>query len=290
MTSSKTKDDLQSDLEDSLAWLDANLPLISARTCKTHTLLEYDTIDPSADLLRNLGVFLTASIAQCVEFNLAIRQALFDEADLGRDLAASVVSVIGADNSISTITKRDERNPWLWEAISHLLIHLARSDPQRHPPGPVLAKSLIHLDPKDHGLDLFAIYGDMALGVTVGECKAYLGRPAAGIRDAAERLRELDSTDRDSEIRQFVAAAGVVLDDAKRKLLTGAFWRKERCYVPFVCCDESEASAWTRARKSLRSLGVDIDRRILIPLVISDAWCFFDDLSNAIRDYAAEYA
>lgn len=78
------------------------------------------------------------------------------------------------------------------------MLHLSVKNGSCHPPDRILVKSSIHLDVKDHGLDVIALYGTDALGVTAGECKAYLYRPGEAIADAANRLREVDQELRDA--------------------------------------------------------------------------------------------
>ncbi len=236
--------------------------------------------------LRATAVYLVAAIAQSIDANLRIRSALFDEVDITRDLSADVSKVLREADAEAEY-KTMVRNPWLWEGISHMLVHLSRRSPLYHPSGPILAKTSIKYDVHDHGLDMIAIYGEENLGLTAGECKAYLADPAGGIRDASKKLGEVDSNVRDIEMRAAVNQLRTALPEAAMSALAGSFWRNERSYLPFVCCDASHAVNWNRGRKSLRLLAVPVARKLLMPLVLDDALKTFDAICTYMRAYAS---
>lgn len=279
---------LKTAVEQSIAALGGLLLVSPTTQCSTHSLIGTAGLSREPTLVAHLAVYLTGAIASCIEWNLEIRHALFDDNTLGQDLRNNVAQVIGSANTISDDRKRTERNPWIWEGISHLLVHLSRGSPNRHPPGRILAKTMIHLDAKDHGLDLVALYqSPTALGITAGECKAYLKRPDAAIRDAAATLRQLDTDRRDGEVRAAVTTMSPALSPEERKNLVGSFWKRERCYLPLVCCDSKSAIDWTSDRPSLQTLAPPLDRKFLIPACIDDAESFFDEVADAMRSFAA---
>lgn len=255
-------------------------------THESHSLISISGLDHRKDILEAIAVYLVAAIAQCLDSNFQIRNALFGETSFNRDIHNDVTKVIGVDNTISSDIKRDERNPWLWEGLSHLLINLSISINEIHPPQPIIMKTSIHLDVKDHGLDLIALYGDDELGISTGECKAYLESPGRAITDAASRLSEVDSHSRDAEIRATISQFRPSLSATDKAKLSGTFWHDEKTYLPMVCCDQGNATSFTRNRKSLRVLGPPIDKKLLIPVSIKDAKLFFDLLSDEMRLYA----
>jgi len=172
--------------------------------CQTHSVLRADNLDEES-CLEAAAIYLVSAIAQSIDANLRIREALFDEESLSRDLHADVVAVIG-ENSADAEFKTMKRDPWMWEGISHMLIHLSREEKEFHPSGAVLAKTSIKYDVNDHGLDVITIYEAGGLGISAGECKAYLADPTRAIVDATHKLSEVDSNKRDNEIRASSAS------------------------------------------------------------------------------------
>jgi hypothetical protein len=259
---------------------------VTTEECQTHTILHVGGFSTD-EVLQAAAVYLVASIAQCVHADMQIRQALFDEATRSTDLAADIQAVIGKATCTDTF-KSKTRDPWIWEAISHLVVHLSTENAGFHPSGTVLAKTLLKHDVNDHGLDLVAIYGAASLGITAGESKAYLDDPSRAVQDASLRLKEIDEHLRDVELRATVTQLRPSLARRHQKLLGSAFWHNDRTYYPFICYDDNESPDWTRGRKSLGSLGVPVSRKFLVPLPLRRARAMFDDLSTMMRAYAAD--
>ena len=250
-----------------------------------HYVIRIFGLDQRNNVITGIAVYLVGAIASCIEFNLKIRAALFNEGTVNRDLYRDVVKVVGQDNNISNESKIHERNPWIWESICHLIFHMSLDNEAIHPPDRLLAKSSIHLNVKDHGLDVIALYGTGSLGITAGECKAYLQRPNAAIADAANCLREVDSKLRDAEIRAALSQFRPSLQPDKKNMLVGAFWHYERAYFPMVCCESTHSVDWTTNRKVLKRLKPPTNRKYLVTATIDNAELFFDMISDTMRRY-----
>ncbi len=274
---------LLADVETALQSLNDQLS-VTAQETVTHTVLNVGGFG-DGDTLAATAVYLVGAVASSIEQNMNIRKALYDEADIKRDLFADIVSVIRQDNAIDDDFRVKVRDPWLWEGISHLFVHLSRFDTTFHPIGRVLAKTSIKHDVHDHGLDLVALYRSTDLGVSAGESKAYLDDPGRGIRDASNRLREVDQNRRDTELRSTVNQLLPSLQDPDRNRVAGAFWRNERSYLPFVCCDESCAEDWNTTRPTLTRLEVAASKKLLVPLSIASARDAFDSICTLMREY-----
>jgi hypothetical protein len=258
---------------------------VSLTNHNSHTYLQINGFCSTQSLVAT-SIYLVGSIAQCVQSDLTLREALFDDGTRDSDLTRDVEGVIGpaaADDQFK-IKKRD---PWIWEAISHLIVHLSRIAQDFHPSGLVLAKTQVKYDINDHGLDLIALYEAAELGVTAGESKAYLDDPGRAIIDAANRLSEVDKSLRDSEIRATVNQLSPAISAAHRRKLGGAFWRRERTYYPFVCCDATAAVDWTQPRRVLNRLDIPPEKKLLVPLSIPNARQVFEALSLNMRQYVA---
>lgn len=262
----------------------ANILEVERLDCGTHSTL-ISTNYQNEVFLQAATVYLVAAISQSITTNLAIRRALlFDEEDLVRSLHSDVAKVIREGNDDERFN-RMTRDPWMWEGISHLLLHASRRTPAFHPPGQILATTGVKLDVHDHGLDIIAIYIDEHLGITTGECKAYLGRPTDAIRDAANKLREVDRHERDGEIRAALNRMVDSLTPEQQAGVARAFWHESRSHFPFVCCDADHALDWNSDRQCLGDLNVLVPRKFLFPLPIAEARRVFNSVANRMRTY-----
>lgn len=257
---------------------------IQRKKGRSHRILEIDGF-ADRDIRDAIAVYLVSLICQSVEANLQVREALFDETTLDRDVRRDVVSVVGK-KSLKSSVKTTRRDPWIWEGICHLFIHLSKSNKKYHPTGSILAKTSVKYDVVDHGLDLIAIYKSDDLGISAGECKAYLRDPSRAIQHASLALGEIDANIRDIEIRAAVTQLRPALSSANQARIAGAFWRDERCYFPFVCCDLDFARDWTKKRKSLSALKVPDDKKLLVPCSMKKARRAFDDIAKKMRVYS----
>jgi len=280
--------ELADDVETALQTLNEQLAVTAEETA-THTVLSVDGFG-DGDTLEATAVYLVGAVAASIDQNMSIRQALYDEADVQRDLFADIVSIIRADNAIDDEFRGKVRDPWLWEGISHLFVHLSHLDSTFHPSGHVLVKTSIKHDVHDHGLDLVALYRSTAVGVSAGESKAYLDDPGRGIRDASNRLREVDQNKRDTELRSTINQLLPSLSDVDKASVAGAFWRNERTYFPFVCCDETCAEDWKSKRPTLTRLNVAASKKLLVPLSITSARDTFDSICSLMREYPSHSA
>lgn len=278
-------DFVQKDLKTAIENLYNRMSVTLAK-CRTHSIIEIGGYGDDSTL-RATAVYLVGAIANSIEANLKLRKALFNEDNIGRELKRDVFTVIGSpDSNKRFITTR--RNPWMWEAMSHMIVHLSRHVEGLHPSGRILAKTSVKHDVNDHGLDLIAIYripeGE-ELGISAGECKAYLKDPSRGIADASKRFKEVDESRRDIDIRATVNQLRGFLNNKDRSELAGTFWRDERSYLPFVCCETELSPKWSRQRKSLGRLDVPVSHKILYPLPLPSAWEKFDCISRFMRKY-----
>lgn len=273
---------LVADVEYALQTLGGKLSL-REETCDTHTVLLVENFG-TRPCFEATAVYLVSAIAQNIEANLQLREALFDEDNFERDLANDVERVVGnstVDNEFKTMV----RDPWLWEGISHMFIHLSRLNPAFHAVGAVLAKTSVKFDVRDHGLDMIGIYEGGKFGLTAGECKAYLTNPGRGITDAASKLGEVESNARDIEVRAAVNQLRSSIPESKQKMIAGSFWNNDRSYYPFVCCDDQHAKKWTNKRKLMRALEIPVEQKVLVPLAMRNAKGKFDRLCELMRTY-----
>lgn len=276
---------LEHDVQEAIRSLSTRL---TARVSQgtTHSVLLLDSFEEECTL-EAIAVYLVASVAQSIDHNLHIREALFDRETFQKDLRRDVHSVIGEANSDDRFVNT-RRDPWMWEAISHMIIYLSSRSCEFHPSGRILAKTNVKHDVTGHGLDLIAIYEtprDKRIGISAGECKAYFQDPERGIADASKKLGEVDKNKRDVDIRATISQLRGFIDANANAKLAGSFWREERSYFPFICCDKAAAKPWSKARGALDKLAVPVPRKVLIPISLSSARKIFCTIAELMRQY-----
>ncbi|WP_036217477.1 hypothetical protein [Lysinibacillus sphaericus] len=266
---------------------------ISVNITKTnsHHAIMITGIENEASVIRNIAVYMVALIANAIEANLQVRADLIEYTEVGiEDLVESVIDTIGETNELDQDFKEDERNPWLAEALIHLLLFISNHVANIHPVGEVLAVGLVHDDPKDKGLDLTALYQSETLGLTIGECKAYKLSPNKAISNAMKFFDGVDTNKKTGKrIRSQVQILRNFLPEELSKLATHGFWNNEKCYLTTPIYDKSINTDWSRNRnKTLGSLRVPVDKRLIIPLAIKEFDKFFDNLADEMRKFVRE--
>jgi hypothetical protein len=278
---------LEADIEQCLESLSERLHVTSV-AIDTHRLLTVTGIDCSAECLRDLAIYCVGQIAKAVQVNLQIKADLLgiEDQDARNQLIRDVYSVIGDNNdALTNEQKRDERDPWLFEALSHLFVHLSIRNEDFLPVGRLIGLMPSHRSVKEQGLDLIAVYVGDAVGFGIGESKAWENDPSGGLLSAADKFSKVDLGGYDPDLR---AAAGIMrhaMPVEHQNQMTGAFWRGERAYLPFIGYSSNNNPRWTSEREALRSLGVPSTHRLLFPTPLENFRHFFDCLADEMRVY-----
>ena len=284
----KGPSDIPRDVEAALCFLCENFTH-SEKVGKSHLWQKITNLnDP--DILTAIAVYLVGSFTNAIGRNLSIRSKLFfDAGTLIKTMESSIGEFIGSTNDEVTAEQQDfktkTRDPWIWEGISHLIVHLSRYSPNYHSPGSILATTGIKLKINDSGMDLIGIYKGTKAGVVIGESKAYSKDPAGGVTDAANKLSEVDQLRREDEIRAAVSDLTDSLEAKDFDDFHGEFWHHERNFIPAICCDRDSELNWSRKRKVLNQLDPPLNRKILLPLVFEDVRNSFDFISDVMRAY-----
>ncbi|KUP04714.1 hypothetical protein Q75_14805 [Bacillus coahuilensis p1.1.43] len=209
---------------------------VSVIKAKTHHSIMITGIENEATMIRCIATYMVALIATAIEANLQVRADLIEYTQIGKEeLIESVIDTIGESNELNQDFKEDERNPWLAEALIHLLLFVSNKVNNIHPVGEVLAVGLVHDDPKDKGLDLTAIYQSGTLGLTIGECKAYKTNPNKAISNAMKFFDGVDSNKKTGKrIRTQVQILRRFLPEELSSSATHGFWKNERCFLTYT--------------------------------------------------------
>ncbi len=278
---------LETDLEQCMESLSQKVQADST-AIHTHHLLTITGIDGSAECHQDLAVYCVGQIAKAVQINLDIKADLLgvENEDARNQLIRDVYSVIGESNDDLTVRqKRDERDPWLFEALSHLLVHLSTKKKELLPVGTLIGLTMTHRGVNEPGLDLVAVYTNTTVGIGIGESKCREDDPSAGLREAAETFEKVDLGDYAPELRRIVGQMRYAMSADYQGQITGAFWENERAYLPFIGYDANHNPQWTAERDALRSLAVPVTHIILVPLPIEEFRDFFDALAGEMRTY-----
>lgn len=280
---------LESDIERCLESLCDRLQ-VAVEAVGTHVVLTITGLNRSPDCLRDLAVYCVGQITKAVQVNLEIRSDLLglDNEDAREQLIRDVCSVIGEDHdALTNEQKEDERDPWLVEALSHLFVHLSTRNPHFLPVGQLICLMPMHGHVKEPGLDLVAAYVNVDVGLGIGESKAWENNPSGGLRSAAGKFSDVDLGSYDSDLRAAVGLMRYAMPPIYQNRITGAFWREERAYLPFISYSSHNSPRWTSDRQALQSLNIPPTHRILVPMPIQEFRSFFDDLADAMRNYLA---
>lgn len=237
-----------------------------------------------------LGQYATALIAQLVGVDLVLSAELLGDGPEFLDaLRRNVERAVGADNQIDDGFRQYQRDPWITEAIGHLLFGLANRDPSDCVPGKIHALTLPHTQVREQGLDLVGVFEhDGRVGLSITESKASEQYPAAQLRRAVSLFKALDAGDRDADLLQALNLFRNNLSAEIRASLAEAMWSGERLYAPLlsfrVGLDPS-----TERQATLGVLAPPSERRRLIVVKLSNYPAFFDGVANAMRAAVGDY-
>lgn len=267
----------------------AELLRVDVKATTTHCVLTVDGWNDSEDTRQAIAEYLVGLRAAAIDCALAVRADLADSAKHRLQILKNVEAIVGSPSSpLSEDAISTERNPWIAEALSHLLMAAAAARQQLHPPGRVLAVGLPHVAAKDHGLDVVAIYWSPdGCGLSIVETKAYPKDPNQAIGDAAAKFREINEGKHDLPIRQSVQTMRAFLSAEVQSLVSPAFWEENRSYLPNPHYDSAVAVNWTNGRRSLEGLLPDKQRVLVLPNSVQGFHEFFDDIAKKMWHYAA---
>lgn len=256
---------------------------------ETHHAVIIDGVINSEKIIKCIAVYMVALISNAIEANLKIHANLIGYTELETELLIeSVLDTIGENNDLNRDFIEDERNPWLAEALVHLLLFTSRTVEDIHPVGRILALGLVHDDPKDKGLDLTALYMSDSLGLTIGECKAYKTNPNKAISNAMTFFEGVDSNRKTGRrIRSQIQILRKFIPEEIAQEAPNIFWKNERCFLTTPVFDASVNKDWSRKRnKTLGSLQAPVNKRLIIPISIVNFEEFFNELSDEMRRFS----
>ena len=257
----------------------------------THTTIVADGLEqPNVSVA--LGRYLMGALAGIVGEDARLSAVMLEEGPEARaELEAAITRLMGDTNVFETeIAERfrdTRRNAWIAEGVAHaLLVVRARAD-TAFLVGPVHAIKAQHSIPSQQGIDLVAIYSDnSAAVVAIGESKASRNGGSDQLTEATSMFKKIDEGEYGVELRAELSSLRKVLSDDLATQVTGALWRKSRCYLPVIV--HEAPFELTSSRPTLEALEPPVERRRLLALLLSDFHAFFDAVADAMRAALAE--
>ena len=258
---------------------------VSVDDSDTHVVVDVSGWGANQDSIEAIAKYLIGVRACAIDAAMSIRANLLGSEEERSEIHRNVFQVVGergGDLSAESITT--ERNPWIAEAIWHLCMVVASQEASIHPLGTILAVDILHVNSKDHGLDVSALYlVDGQCGFGFLETKAYASDPNGAIHSAVGFFRAVDGGEQGLRIRQRVQAMRNALPMDIQGLITESFWYNEREYISNPHYDRSVPMNWTNERPSFRDLVPQRTRLVIMPHPIEDFNSFFEAVSNEMR-------
>lgn len=260
-------------------------------SASTHTAIVADGLENS-NMAVALGRYLVGALAGIVGEDARLSAVMLEEGpDARAELGAAITRLIGDTNVFETARAehfRDtRRNAWIAEGVAHaLLVVRARTD-TAFIVGPVHALKVQHSIPSQQGLDMVAIYSDnSAAVVAIGESKASRNGGSDQLTEATSMFKKIDEGEYGVELRAALSSLRKVLSDDLAAQVTGALWRKSRCYLPVIV--HEAPFELTGRRPTLGALEPPVKRRRLLALRLANFHAFFDAVADAMRAALAE--
>lgn len=278
-------------VESSLRILEGTLT-VSNYASTTHSAVAVTGWNGDANAEKAISEYLVALRMIMVSHVLQVRADLLGSVvDETPRIIQNVEKIIGQEGQVLNDKQiREERNPWIAEALWHLCLNLAARVTAISLPGTVVALSQPHSFAKETGLDCAALYRTAAgsFGLAIVETKAYEKAPNKAISDAIKMFKAIDSDRMDVEIRRDVMAMRAELTPSDQAKITQALWQDERTYIPNPHYDSSHRKDWSSKRPAFGGLAVDADRVIVMPNELDGFLGFFDRISSGMREFARE--
>lgn len=257
----------------------------------THSVVEI-TGWQQDEAIRALAVYLVALRASVIDqAGRVCCELIGNTRDFATDLLRSVEEIVVQphDSEESPAEWKSKwRNPWIAEGMWHCCMCVAMGRNEFHPSGNVIAVDFSHISPKDHGLDVTALYvkGNGTLGMSFVETKAYCNDPNAAISDAVVMFKAIEAGVHDTRLRQLVTAFRSILAEPHRRQLSFALWKDERTLVPNPHYEAVGATVqWRRRRPSFAGLAAPV---IIMPHGVNDFAGYFDRLADEMQLKARE--
>ena len=283
-------DTLNSKINESLSVLSDSLTVSNA-VATTHTVVEV-TGWQNTGIIDALAVYLISLRASVVDQAGNICLDLIDSTpDFANDIVRSVYEIIeqpaGSQES-PQVWKSTFRNAWIAEGIWHCCMRIAMDCPGFHTQGTIIALDLPHVSPKDHGLDVTALYvrGDGVMGMSFVETKAYRNDPNGAISDAATMLKSIEAGEHDTRLRQMITSFRSIIEEPYKHQLSTSLWKNERTLIPNPHYEASGATVqWSRPRTAFEALTASV---VVMPHAVDNFDVFFDEIATSMRTQAED--
>ena len=265
---------------------------VNTTVAATHKVVEV-TGWQNADAINALSSYLVALRASVLDQAGRICSELIgNNPDDATALLRSVDEIVVQpehSGETSADWKGKWRNPWIAEGLWHCCLWVAMKKAEFHTQGTIIALDFPHISPKDHGLDVTALYvkENGTLGMSFVETKAYRDNPNGAISDAVTMLKAIEAGEHDTRLRQMVTSFRAVIEEPYKQQLSSSLWKNERTLIPNPHYEAKGASVqWSRSRRaSFLNLIAPV---IIMPHCVNGYDAFFDKVAHNMHRKARE--
>ena len=254
----------------------------------THRAFKVDGLC-SGPAEKQVAIVLTGLIAQAVALDLELVRALGqDRGSVQRWLEPAVHSVVGIDNDSSNSANPDkttERDPWIAEALVHVLALLARHHDADGLPKGIIARTELPTTVKSPGIDLITLHVDSVSNepsLCIAETKASKLYGQQRLSEAIGFLSGVDKRDHDLEIRIKLNTLSQYVPPAVWDRIPTMLLHTDPHLLPAIFHESGSGFQWSVSRRMAAISHADSRVRLLaFPVRPWDE--FFDYVADRMR-------
>lgn len=235
------------------------------------------------DLSILTGIHIAGQLVNAVRSDLEVVADLLphhpDEWDL---IEAEVERLLDPSRTNGDQFVVTRRNPWLAEALAHLIIHLGRSGANIGIPGRVWAVTPVTSNVTRQGIDMVAIYEDVdGPGYYVAEVKASEKNISKHLTSACGLYREILDGSRAFDLRTHIHSLAHLVPVQHRSALRDMIWSKAPLFSPILSYGSTTSFDAAKRSRTVRT-ELRANRLVLKVMPLTSYHEFFDTLAESV--------
>ena len=272
-------------MERCVAELKVKIALSECDDCSTHHHVEVLNLE-DREVIRLVGLYCAGLIGNAVMADLSLSRNFLNRGDKSKaSLTRTIDKLLKASNADVDDWHRDyRRNPWIVEAISHLISNVS-ADNDNLFSRRVIALKPVHTAVSQQGVDILGIaISELGASLCIGESKATRDAPDNQLSKSITFYRSIDNHERDDELRTQSNLLSLGLSPQVKEMMYDCFWEDSRFYFPLIAfCGSCDFRPKTQRRTTFGQLKPESRDKVLITIALSSFHSFFDDVSDQIR-------
>lgn len=233
-----------------------------------------------------LALYVVGCLAQSFNSNLEIIRELSPATleTIQPTLASDAQRILGVSNDDPEIDRVHSRDPWLAEAVMHLLVQLCSGGVDSFNPVPVHAKTPLTVAVRRPGVDLFTVCGPASgIEFAIGEGKSTEQDVTGAISEAVGLFRSVERGERDLEVRTLAASLASSLSPSMRESLYMVLWTPSYVFHSVVVHGNVTFDPAANRQSISNNLVSPAASIFVCVLAMNDYRSFFDQLADAVR-------